>query len=334
MRAYFLSGKHWIQSKKGLDIHRYGFVAEVLMERHSEYYLTNLVAPLFVVVLTGLFVVFLPADSGHRIDLSVTVLLGFTFVQTIIASLLPKTDQIPLLARYVVWALVLSLVSVFANVLLFGLSTRYPPSTRPIGLLVPLSFDVGEWVNQKVPLWRDRVRLYLMQRFGFLWPSQSCDRYTSTYHTMSELVDIQTSLINNSGKDVVPTGTSSHEFITNVDKEAESSPMNACFKFPLVGFMKPKRTTLESFLSTRFGTARRESSSPSVMSSSTNDDCFNNIECSYRQLCANLNRVFAIGFLFSHALVFVLYFRPFILDWIALAVDRGNWWEKDTLGAV
>ena len=90
--------EHWIQSKKGLDIHLNSSVDEVQMERHSEYYLTNLVAPLFVVLLARFFVVFLPADSGHRIDLSVTVLLSFTFGQTIIASLLPKTDQIPLLA--------------------------------------------------------------------------------------------------------------------------------------------------------------------------------------------------------------------------------------------
>lgn len=319
MRAYFLSGKHWIQSKKGLDIHRYGFVAEVLMERHSEYYLTNLVAPLFVVVLTGLFVVFLPAESGHRIDLSVTVLLGFTFVQTIIASLLPKTDQIPLIARYIVWALALSLLSVFANVCLFGLATRYPPAARPLGLLVPLSFDVGAWLSRMAPLWRDRVRLYLLQRFGFLWPSHTCDRLTPAFQSFAECVEIRSS--------APDSDASAPEVFLNGEKEADSPAADACCGLQLLGFLKPRRTTLESFMSSRFGASRRESAAASVMTSSTNEGCLNELECSYRQLCANLNHLFAGCYLLANALVFVLYFQPFLADWLALSVERSNWWE-------
>ena len=50
----------------------------------------------------------MPSDSSDKINLAVTVLLGFFFVQGIIASLVPKTDAAPLLAHYILFALLLS----------------------------------------------------------------------------------------------------------------------------------------------------------------------------------------------------------------------------------
>ena len=62
----------------------------------------------------GFFTVFLPPFSGDKINLAVTSLLGFLFVQEIIAELMPKSESIPCLAIYVVRALLVSTFNVAA----------------------------------------------------------------------------------------------------------------------------------------------------------------------------------------------------------------------------
>ena len=74
---------------------------------------------------------FLPPFSGDKINLAVTVLLGFLLVQEIIAELMPKSESIPYLAVYVVYALLVSTFNVAACaciVAVYNLPTdRKPP---------------------------------------------------------------------------------------------------------------------------------------------------------------------------------------------------------------
>ena len=294
MEAYFWKGNQWIHAHKGLDIHRYGFVAELRLKRQSEYYITNLCVPLFVVVLTGFLVVLVPSDSNNRIDLSVSVLLGFTFVQTIISALLPKTDQIPLLAKYVVSVLLLSVVSVASNVLVFALSTR-PPHERPPLPLVPLSVDlvvalritrtflssrVHRLVRSsrtKLPQWWaytchklhsgwNRARIGLMQRFGFLWEylyfdSSGNNANTSPATTPSSPFHVSTRTgINTKQSDVGLEHVASFK-----EEEANSCSGRCTFRFQLLTACA-NGTSLDRFLRTHFG---RRHSVPSVSASTT-----------------------------------------------------------------
>ena len=72
----------------------------------------NLLVPVFVMSLIGFFTVFLPPHTGEKISLAVTVLLGFFFVQTIIANLVPKSQTTPILAYYVIGSLAISTANV------------------------------------------------------------------------------------------------------------------------------------------------------------------------------------------------------------------------------
>ena len=85
-----------------------GFQVEICARRFSIYYIYNFLVPVMIVSAMGFFSVFLPSNSGDKINLTITVLLGFFFVQGIIASLVPKAETTPLLAHYVLFALLLS----------------------------------------------------------------------------------------------------------------------------------------------------------------------------------------------------------------------------------
>ena len=59
------------------------------------------------VSISGFLSALLPADSGDKLNYSLTVLLGFIFAQTIIAGSIPKVSRSPALAEYVMQAIVL-----------------------------------------------------------------------------------------------------------------------------------------------------------------------------------------------------------------------------------
>ena len=69
---------------------------------------------MLIIVSIGFFTVFLAPFSGDKINLAVTSLLGFLFVQELIAELMPKSESIPCLAIYVVRALLVSTFNVAA----------------------------------------------------------------------------------------------------------------------------------------------------------------------------------------------------------------------------
>lgn len=66
------------------------------------------------VSISGFLSALLPADSGDKLNYSLTVLLGFIFAQTIIAGSIPKVSRSPALAEYVMQAIVLCAVNLGA----------------------------------------------------------------------------------------------------------------------------------------------------------------------------------------------------------------------------
>ena len=81
---------------------------QITFERVPNYYIQNLLTPVLVLTLIGIFTVLLPHESAEKLNLSTSVLLGFLFLQTIIASLIPKTAILPNIATYCIFAILLS----------------------------------------------------------------------------------------------------------------------------------------------------------------------------------------------------------------------------------
>lgn len=68
--------------------------------------------------------------------MAVTVLLGFLFVQEIVAELMPKSESIPFLAVYVVFSLVLATCNVAACTLIVAISNISPTIPPPLILRI------------------------------------------------------------------------------------------------------------------------------------------------------------------------------------------------------
>ena len=100
---------HWLTTPTGKYSEPIpGFEVRITATRFPLYYINNFLLPVIIVSIAGLFAVFLPANSSDKINLAVAVLLSFFFLQGVVASLIPKSENAPFLAHYIIFALLLS----------------------------------------------------------------------------------------------------------------------------------------------------------------------------------------------------------------------------------
>uniref|UniRef100_A0A8C6WUP3 Cholinergic receptor, nicotinic, alpha 7 (neuronal) n=1 Tax=Neogobius melanostomus TaxID=47308 RepID=A0A8C6WUP3_9GOBI len=73
----------------------------VVMRRRTLYYGLNLLIPCILISTLALLVFLLPADSGEKISLGITVLLSLTVFMLLVAEIMPATsDTVPLICEY------------------------------------------------------------------------------------------------------------------------------------------------------------------------------------------------------------------------------------------
>uniref|UniRef100_A0A3Q3CXR7 Cholinergic receptor, nicotinic, alpha 7 (neuronal) n=1 Tax=Haplochromis burtoni TaxID=8153 RepID=A0A3Q3CXR7_HAPBU len=73
----------------------------VVMRRRTLYYGLNLLIPCVLISTLALLVFLLPADSGEKISLGITVLLSLTVFMLLVAEIMPATsDSVPLIAHF------------------------------------------------------------------------------------------------------------------------------------------------------------------------------------------------------------------------------------------
>ncbi|XP_067885063.1 neuronal acetylcholine receptor subunit alpha-7-like [Heterodontus francisci] len=90
----------------------------VMMRRRTLYYGLNLLIPCVLISGLALLVFLLPADSGEKISLGITVLLSLTVFMLLVAEIMPaSSDSVPLIARYFASTMFIVGLSVVVTVL-------------------------------------------------------------------------------------------------------------------------------------------------------------------------------------------------------------------------
>jgi hypothetical protein len=101
-RDYFEENEQWTlkdtKSESGVRLGATNLVFTVLLTRKPTYFVINVVLPILILSLITLAVFWLPADSGEKVGLSVTIVLAFSVMQLVVADLIPRTsDTVPIL---------------------------------------------------------------------------------------------------------------------------------------------------------------------------------------------------------------------------------------------
>ncbi|AWP01253.1 putative neuronal acetylcholine receptor subunit alpha-7 [Scophthalmus maximus] len=90
----------------------------IVMRRRTLYYGLHLLIPCVLISTLALLVFLLPADSGEKISLGITVLLSLTVFMLIVAEIMPATSEsVPLIAQYFATTMVIVGFSIIATVL-------------------------------------------------------------------------------------------------------------------------------------------------------------------------------------------------------------------------
>ncbi|XP_048849249.1 neuronal acetylcholine receptor subunit alpha-7-like isoform X1 [Brienomyrus brachyistius] len=89
----------------------------VTIRRRTLYYALNLLIPCVLLSSMTLLIFVLPADSGEKISLGITVLLSLTVFMLLVAEIMPATsDSIPLIGQYFASIMIIVGMSVIATV--------------------------------------------------------------------------------------------------------------------------------------------------------------------------------------------------------------------------
>lgn len=103
----------------------------LVMRRRTLYYGLNLLIPCVLISTLALLVFLLPADSGEKISLGITVLLSLTVFMLLVAEIMPATsDSVPLIAQYFATTMVIVGLSVIATVLVLQYHHHDPDGSK------------------------------------------------------------------------------------------------------------------------------------------------------------------------------------------------------------
>ncbi|CAH2248067.1 acetylcholine receptor subunit delta [Pelobates cultripes] len=110
------------ESNKYQDITFY-----LLIERKPLFYIINILAPCVLIALMANLVFYLPADSGEKMTLSISVLLAQAVFLLLISQRLPETSlAIPLISKYLMFIMVLVTIVVVSCVIVLNIHFRTP----------------------------------------------------------------------------------------------------------------------------------------------------------------------------------------------------------------
>ena len=113
-----------------------GFKVLITLQRHWIYYLLNILIPVFVLSALTFVPFALDEDEPEKIATGIAVILGFMFIQGIVAELLPKSHLSPYLADYIASVILLSALSVIANLISYATTVCHHTSSASPGPVV------------------------------------------------------------------------------------------------------------------------------------------------------------------------------------------------------
>lgn len=124
----------------------------ITIRRKTLFYTVNLIIPVVAISFLTVLSFYLPADSGEKITLCVSILLSLSMFLLLLSDLMPPTSLVvPLLGKYLLFTLVMVCVSIILTVLVLNISNRSPTTHT-------MSPFVRKWFLEKLP------KLLLMQR--------------------------------------------------------------------------------------------------------------------------------------------------------------------------
>ncbi|XP_054607508.1 neuronal acetylcholine receptor subunit alpha-9-I [Nothobranchius furzeri] len=124
------------------------------LKRRSSFYIFNLLLPCFLISFLAPLGFYLPADSGEKVSLGVTVLLALTVFQLLVAESMPPAESMPYIGKYYIATMTMitastSLTIFIMNIHFCGAEAKPVPQWAKVLIIDYMSkiffvYEVGE----------------------------------------------------------------------------------------------------------------------------------------------------------------------------------------------
>ncbi|XP_055315251.1 acetylcholine receptor subunit alpha-like 2 [Sitodiplosis mosellana] len=103
----------------------------ITLRRKTLFYTVNLIVPCVGISYLSVLVFYLPADSGEKIALCISILLSQTMFFLLISEIIPSTSlALPLLGKYLLFTMVLVGLSVLVTIVILNIHYRKPSTHK------------------------------------------------------------------------------------------------------------------------------------------------------------------------------------------------------------
>ncbi|XP_039225684.1 neuronal acetylcholine receptor subunit alpha-10-like [Crotalus tigris] len=123
---------------------------KLVLRRRASFYVFNLLVPCVMISFLAPLGFYLPADSGEKVSLGVTVLLALTVFQLLVAESMPPSENVPLIGKYYIATMTMITASTALTIFIMNLH-HCGPGARP------------------VPRWARKFILQYMARIFFVY---------------------------------------------------------------------------------------------------------------------------------------------------------------------
>ncbi|KAJ7320261.1 hypothetical protein JRQ81_019772 [Phrynocephalus forsythii] len=128
----------------------------LLLQRRASFYVFNLLLPCIMISFLAPLGFYLPADSGEKVSLGVTVLLALTVFQLMVAESMPPSENVPLIGKYYIATMTMITASTALTIFIMNIH-HCGPAAKP------------------VPRWAKKVILHHMARLFLVYEvGESC----------------------------------------------------------------------------------------------------------------------------------------------------------------
>ncbi|XP_006001544.1 neuronal acetylcholine receptor subunit alpha-9 [Latimeria chalumnae] len=103
----------------------------LLLKRRSSFYIFNLLIPCVMISFLAPLGFYLPADSGEKVSLGVTVLLALTVFQLMVAESMPPSESVPLIGKYYIATMTMITASTALTIFIMNIH-HCGPEAKPV----------------------------------------------------------------------------------------------------------------------------------------------------------------------------------------------------------
>src|SRR5262249_45096107 len=113
-----------------------GFYVNITLMRYSTFYSINIVTPVILLTVLSFMTFCVDSASEGKMNLAITVLLGFMFIQGVVTTLIPQSRVTPYLNIFVLCCLLMSSLNIILAGICFLLANLKSEPPKCVGFFV------------------------------------------------------------------------------------------------------------------------------------------------------------------------------------------------------